>query len=45
VALLFCEHLFFACGMLANVTIALGLDDICAPLFKAPRTLASPPAR
>lgn len=25
--------LFFACGMLANVTIALGLDDICAPLF------------
>jgi AcrR family transcriptional regulator len=37
--------LFFACGMLANVTIALGLDDICAPLFEAPRTLASPPAR
>jgi AcrR family transcriptional regulator len=36
--------LFFACGMLANVTIALGLDDICAPLFEAPRTLASPPA-
>jgi AcrR family transcriptional regulator len=35
--------LFFACGMLANVTIALGLDDICAPLFEAPRTLASPP--
>ena len=27
--------LFFACGMLANVTIALGLDDICAPLFDA----------
>jgi AcrR family transcriptional regulator len=25
--------LFFACGMLANVTIALGLDEICAPLF------------
>jgi AcrR family transcriptional regulator len=29
--------MFFACGMLANVTIALGLDDICAPLFDAPR--------
>jgi AcrR family transcriptional regulator len=28
--------MFFACGMLANVTIALGLDDICAPLFDAP---------
>jgi AcrR family transcriptional regulator len=28
--------LFFACGMLANVTIALGLDEICAPLFDAP---------
>jgi AcrR family transcriptional regulator len=28
--------LFFACGMLANVTIALGLDDICAPLFDSP---------
>jgi AcrR family transcriptional regulator len=25
--------LFFACGMLANVTIALGVDDLCAPLF------------
>jgi AcrR family transcriptional regulator len=25
--------MFFACGMLANVTIALGLEDICAPLF------------
>jgi AcrR family transcriptional regulator len=34
--------MFFACGMLANVTIALGLDDICAPLFDAPRVLASP---
>lgn len=31
--------MFFACGMLANVTIALGLDDICAPLFDAPRVL------
>jgi AcrR family transcriptional regulator len=31
--------LFFACGMLANVTIALGLDDICAPLFE---TVESP---
>jgi AcrR family transcriptional regulator len=28
--------LFFACGMLANVTVALGLDDICAPLFDSP---------
>jgi AcrR family transcriptional regulator len=27
--------LFFACGMLANVTTALGLEDICAPLFGA----------
>jgi AcrR family transcriptional regulator len=27
--------LFFACGMLANVTTALGLEDICAPLFEA----------
>ena len=26
--------LFFACGMLANVTTALGLEDICAPLFE-----------
>ena len=34
--------MFFACGMLANVTIALGLDDICAPLFDSPRTLESP---
>ncbi len=30
--------LFFACGMLANVTIALGLDDLCAPLFDAPHS-------
>ena len=36
--------MFFACGMLANVTVALGLDDICAPLFDVPRTLAAPPA-
>ena len=34
--------MFFACGMLANVTIALGLDDICAPLFDSPGTLESP---
>jgi AcrR family transcriptional regulator len=34
--------LFFACGMLANVTIALGLDDICAPLFDSPRPVAAP---
>jgi AcrR family transcriptional regulator len=27
--------LFFACGMLANVTTALGLEEICAPLFEA----------
>lgn len=33
--------MFFACGMLANVTIALGLDDICAPLFDSPRTVES----
>ncbi len=26
--------LFFACGMLANVTTALGLEEICAPLFE-----------
>ncbi len=25
--------MFFACGMLANVTTALGVEDICAPLF------------
>jgi AcrR family transcriptional regulator len=25
--------LFFACGMLANITTALGLEDICEPLF------------
>jgi AcrR family transcriptional regulator len=36
--------MFFACGMLANVTVALGLDDLCAPLFDVPRTLATPPA-
>ena len=34
--------LFFACGMLANVTIALGLDDICAPLFDAPDSPVKP---
>lgn len=27
--------LFFACGMLANVTTSLGLQEICAPLFEA----------
>ncbi len=26
--------MFFACGMLANVTVALGLEDISAPLFE-----------
>jgi AcrR family transcriptional regulator len=36
--------LFFACGMLANVTIALGLEDICAPLFDKPRPLTPPHA-
>jgi AcrR family transcriptional regulator len=36
--------MFFACGMLANVTVALGLDDICAPLFDVPHTHATPPA-
>ncbi len=30
--------LFFACGMLANVTVALELDDICAPLFEGPES-------
>jgi AcrR family transcriptional regulator len=30
--------LFFACGMLANVTTALGLEEICAPLFGAVTT-------
>jgi AcrR family transcriptional regulator len=32
--------MFFACGMLANVTIALGVDDICAPLFDDPASPA-----
>ena len=27
--------LFFACGMLANITTALGLHEICDPLFDA----------
>lgn len=27
--------MFFACGMLANVTTTLGLPEICAPLFEA----------
>jgi len=36
--------LFFACGMLANVTTALGLQDICAPLFEASlRAMPAPP--
>jgi AcrR family transcriptional regulator len=34
--------LFFACGMLANVTTALGLQDICAPLFEASVHAAAP---
>ncbi len=33
--------LFFACGMLANVTIALGLEEICAPLFGKPLPTAA----
>ena len=33
---------FFACGMLANVTVALGLEDLCAPLFEMPLTLTTP---
>ena len=28
--------LFFACGMLANVTTALGTPEICEPLFDGP---------
>lgn len=37
--------LFFACGMLANVTTALGLQEICAPLFEASiHAAASAPA-
>lgn len=34
--------LFFACGMLANVTLALGVDDICAPLFDDPGSPFAP---
>src|ERR1700730_18183251 len=34
--------LFFACGMLANVTVALGLDDLCAPLFASPLPVTPP---
>lgn len=36
--------LFFACGMLANVTTALGLLDICEPLFASADRPASPTA-
>ena len=38
--------LFFACGMLANVTAALGLPEICEPLFDAAAvaTAATPSA-
>ena len=36
--------LFFACGMLANVTTALGLEDLCAPLFDADVTRLANPA-
>jgi AcrR family transcriptional regulator len=37
--------LFFACGMLANVTTSLGLQEICAPLFEASiHGVATPPA-
>ncbi len=34
--------LFVACGMLANVTTALGLEEICAPLFEAAAAPAVP---
>jgi AcrR family transcriptional regulator len=34
--------LFFACGMLANVTTALGLQEICAPLFNASLSSVAP---
>jgi AcrR family transcriptional regulator len=30
--------LFFACGMFANVTVALGIEDLCAPLFDTAAT-------
>ena len=33
--------LFFACGMLANVTTALGLQEICAPLFESSITITA----
>jgi AcrR family transcriptional regulator len=33
--------LFFACGMLANVTTALGLQEICEPLFDEAFTAAA----
>ena len=33
--------LFFACGMLANVTTALGLQEICAPLFGSSITITA----
>jgi AcrR family transcriptional regulator len=35
--------LFFACGMLANVTTSLGLQEICAPLFEASVHAVPPP--
>ncbi len=37
--------LFVACGMLANVTTSLGVQEICAPLFEASvHAVAPPPA-
>ncbi|MBJ7608876.1 MAG: TetR/AcrR family transcriptional regulator [Candidatus Dormibacteraeota bacterium] len=37
--------LLFACGMLANVTTALGQQEICAPLFEAKPTTVDQSAR
>jgi AcrR family transcriptional regulator len=37
--------LFIACGMLANVTTSLGLQEICAPLFEGSiQAVVAPPA-
>lgn len=35
--------MFFAFGMLANITTALGLPEICAPLFDAPLPAGADP--
>ena len=37
--------LFFACGMLANVTTSLGLEDICEPLFNEDTSPVAHPQR